>query len=222
MTLVEAAAFGCPSLVNGGGAVGATELLGADGCVQVGPACWKVALVAPQLGTGRPPRTDPPPAAGLLHALTRSAPAAQVSMRGCGAAVDACQGPVAPATQARRCCGARRGVRVLRCAAARAAPADQHRGGHRDRGHRGGGGDALAAALPAPHPRCIAGGLRIRGGRRRLPAHCRADCRRRGVARGTVRGHRRGHRARHQPNPQPLPLAQTPTPTVTPSPSPSL
>ena len=51
MTLVEAAAFGCPSLVNGGGAVGATELLGADGCVQVGPAYWKVALVVPQLGT---------------------------------------------------------------------------------------------------------------------------------------------------------------------------
>ena len=39
----------------------------------------------------RPPRTDPPPGAGLLHALTRSAPAAQISMRGCGAAVDACQ-----------------------------------------------------------------------------------------------------------------------------------
>jgi len=35
MTLVEAAAFGSPSLVNGGGAVGATSLLGADGALQV-------------------------------------------------------------------------------------------------------------------------------------------------------------------------------------------
>ena len=36
MTLVEAAAFGAPSVVNGGGAVGAVKLLSeGDGCVSV-------------------------------------------------------------------------------------------------------------------------------------------------------------------------------------------
>lgn len=35
MSVVEAAAFGAPSIVNGGGTIGATALLGADGCFQV-------------------------------------------------------------------------------------------------------------------------------------------------------------------------------------------
>ena len=90
MTLVEAAAFGCPSLVNGGGAVGATELLGADGCVQVGPACWIVALGAPQLGS---PASSGGSAGcwASLYALERSARVAQIAMGGWGATVDACQ-----------------------------------------------------------------------------------------------------------------------------------
>ena len=39
-------------------------------------------LVAPQLGTARPPRTAPP-CSGLLHALDRRAQAAQIATRGC-------------------------------------------------------------------------------------------------------------------------------------------
>ena len=35
MSLVEAAAFGAPSVVHAGGAVGATALLGSDGCVEL-------------------------------------------------------------------------------------------------------------------------------------------------------------------------------------------
>ena len=35
MSLVEAAAFGAPSVVNGGGTVGATALLCGDGCIEV-------------------------------------------------------------------------------------------------------------------------------------------------------------------------------------------
>ena len=38
----------------------------------------------------RPPRTDPP-GAGLLYALERSARAAPISVRGCGAAASACR-----------------------------------------------------------------------------------------------------------------------------------
>jgi hypothetical protein len=41
----------------------------------------------------RPPRTDTdPPGSGLLRALNRSARAAHIAMRGCGATVSACQG----------------------------------------------------------------------------------------------------------------------------------
>jgi hypothetical protein len=87
MTLVEAAAFGCPSLVNGGGAVGATELLGADGCVQVGPACSKVALVAPQHGS---PASDGSARCWASLALETSARVAQIALGGCGATNSTC------------------------------------------------------------------------------------------------------------------------------------